>query len=258
MNNITLPRMFGQQLNLGHWSTDGLAFLWRGIPAGNVVDESFFKNHGTITGATWIGNGLKFDGVDTIVNTPSFNLGSTLTIVVEVRLDISLSGNMDVCYKRSGTSLIDFWLVWESSQKIRLYVGGSGGSNFALSTTVFEVGETYQVVGVYDGTDTKIYINGKWEDDAPIPLAPDGGLTPMYFGQGFDVNRFLDGGISHVIIYNRALAASEIQALSINPDLPIKQDPVWLGAVISAPAGTTPKGPLTHPLYGPFAGPIAC
>ena len=25
-----------------------------------------------------------------------------------------------------------------------------------------------------------------------------------------------------------------------------------------APPGTVPKGPLTHPLYGPFAGPIAC
>ena len=30
-SQLISAKMFGQQLNLGHWSTDGLVFFWRGI-----------------------------------------------------------------------------------------------------------------------------------------------------------------------------------------------------------------------------------
>ncbi len=39
---------------------------------------------------------------------------------------------------------------------------------------------------------------------------------------------------------------------------PAGANDVTIGAFELVAVGTTPKGPLTHPLYGPFAGPIAC
>ena len=41
-------KMFGQ-LPSGHFA-DGLVFYWRGIQAGDVVDESFSRLHGTFNG----------------------------------------------------------------------------------------------------------------------------------------------------------------------------------------------------------------
>ena len=61
-------KMFGQQPS-GQYA-EGLVCIWRGIEAGNAVDESPYGNHGTITGPTWQGGGLLFDGATDKVTVP--------------------------------------------------------------------------------------------------------------------------------------------------------------------------------------------
>ncbi|KKN00099.1 hypothetical protein LCGC14_1141230 [marine sediment metagenome] len=261
--------MFGQQLNLGHWSTDGLIFYWRGIEAGNVVDESFYRNHGTITGATWEGNGLLFDGNEDFVDLGTSFLPGLFTVSIEMIFTPSSSGSIMLAEDGTTSNLnAHLLLVEDNIVKFLIHNGtldiGNGG-------TTIVPGTTYHVVGTWRaGEYPKVYINGIIDTASTTGSTPTGGALQSantnlaIGGRPANTNTPITsvtfdyaGTISTVRYYNRVLSASEIAALNINPDLPMQQEPlVWLG---QAPVGgTTPKGPLGHPLYGPLAGPIAC
>ncbi|KKK61809.1 hypothetical protein LCGC14_3010640, partial [marine sediment metagenome] len=62
---------FGSLRKDPHWSTKGLVGLWQFKPAGKLIDETSNKNDGTITGATWVAEGLRFDGTDDKVDIPA-------------------------------------------------------------------------------------------------------------------------------------------------------------------------------------------
>src|SRR5207244_4569133 len=71
--------------------------------------------------------------------------------------------------------------------------------------------------GTYDGTNAKIYINGVLEatitSTGHFPL--DYGTRPVFFGTTDETfNGKLTGELDEVSIYNRALSASEIQAIN--------------------------------------------
>lgn len=91
-----------------------------------------------------------------------------------------------------------------------------GGGKTAMGTTKLEPDKWYHLVGTYDGSAVKIYVNGKLEatekysgllraDRAPIHLG-GGKLFGTDWGNQFTVN----GTIDEVLIWDRALSADEI------------------------------------------------
>jgi hypothetical protein len=91
----------------------------------------------------------------------------------------------------------------------------SGFAPVALSTTQVVVGQFYHVVGTFDGSSVKIYINGVLENQTPAALTLDYDTRPVFIGTSGETvfDGKLNGIVDEASIYNRALDASEIAAL---------------------------------------------
>ncbi len=220
--------MFGQQPS-GHFA-EGLVGYWRFIEAGNLVDESFFGNHGTITGATWQGEGLSFNGTSDYVTIP------TVTGAVE----------------GSGTVIFRFLLTATPTNNDQLWRGVDSGSSEAVKIRWLTGGgiqfQIRKTAGTATGLATTPAINDNqwytyavtWNGDNPIIAYLDGIevvrdssiVPPIRRMDNITIAwntavLYIPMKMTGVSIYNRALSPSEIQALYI-PDLPMQQDPIWL------------------------------
>ncbi len=236
--NDTEP-MFGQMLNLGHWSTDGLVFYWRGIEAGNAPDESFYHNDGTLVGPpTWVGDGLSFNGSSDYVdlgNDDSTDVDGSRSITVSfwmkpaVTMDSS-SGRIDIFTRWS-----KWWMIYDFVEGTLSWVFTSTGSGPDYTTT-FDAGRWYHIAGTKDGNNNKIiYIDGVAVLSEISTAGAYLGTDPVYIGNSSRNAFYFNGIITDAMIYNRALTASEIAALYINPDLPMQQEPIWLMYSPAAP-----------------------
>jgi len=71
------------------------------------------------------------------------------------------------------------------------------------------------VVGTYDGSRVRLYVNGVLEGEAPVSITVDYDTRPVFIGTSGETvfDGKLNGIIDEASIYNRALDASEIAAL---------------------------------------------
>jgi hypothetical protein len=99
------------------------------------------------------------------------------------------------------------------------HAGGTVRDKLLRSKTKLATGKWYHVVGTYDGTTSRLYINGKLDaemakktkvrsDRAPI-LIGGSNLSAATFGNHFTV----DGSLDELRIYNRALSKDEVHRL---------------------------------------------
>ena len=94
-------------------------------------------------------------------------------------------------------------------------INGVGGVSVAYSTTAIVVGQFYHVVGTYDGTAVRLYVNGQLEGQAPVSVTVDYGTRPVFIGTSGETvfDGKLNGIVDEASIYNRALNASETASL---------------------------------------------
>ena len=69
----------------------------------------------------------------------------------------------------------------------------------------------YHIVGTYDGTDIKLYVNNLLIDTAASATASTSGNYPINFMKRWDNADFWGGALAVVRIYNRALEAHEVE-----------------------------------------------
>jgi hypothetical protein len=87
----------------------------------------------------------------------------------------------------------------------------------AYSGNDIQVGVWTHVAATFDGTTTSVYINGSAVGSETSTLSAVGSsTTPYSIGwtaqTNFGTNRYFDGRLDEVAVYNRALSAAEIQA----------------------------------------------
>lgn len=208
----------------------GLVSWW---PAGGHTFDIQDGNHATlINGATYaaakVGPGFSLDGVDDRVEIPdAANLKpANVTVDAWVKFDAldspgaSEPGLQYIVFKRNTHPV---FFEGYTLQKIR--VGGvdrirfivtsaTGVQVFPTSTTVVAAGQFYHVVGSYDGSAVRLYVNGVLEDQRLASFPLNYGTRPVFIGSTEEpYNGRLKGVVDEVSIYNRALSASEIQAI---------------------------------------------
>jgi parallel beta-helix repeat protein len=190
-----------------------------------AIDSSVFRNNGNIYGASWFtgckyGKCLKFDGVNDYVEVPN---SVSLNIIGPMTIESWI-------YPQFGSQNRNFAAV------TKMVPSGSGaGSKFALelgwgttpvpitfwiydgdwqglsSTTNLADNIWYHVVGVYDGSYIRIYINGV-EEGTPVAQGnPSSSYETLQIGSSQKENRWGKWIIDEVKIYNRALSAEEIR-----------------------------------------------
>ena len=182
-------------------------------------DSSGYGNNGTIYGAIFVdgisGKALKFDGKNDYVkipDAPSINIDDIITIEAWVQFNegyviqsiISKSSisqaNSFVFPRFDKKNQFTFWLhngdTWQT-----LNVG-----------SVIPYMEWNHVVGTYDGSEMKIYVDGTLTG----AQSASGGITtntnPLSIGYQPGTREYFSGIIDEVRIYNRALTADEIKA----------------------------------------------
>ena len=114
-----------------------------------------------------------------------------------------------------------------NTYKINYVIGNTSDSSPWLQTGFFNSGwwstptgvfqltpnNWYYIVGTYDGTDVKLYVNNTLIDSGPhvdLAISSQGGIRLM---RRWDVTQYWDGYLSTVGIYDRALDSNQISSI---------------------------------------------
>lgn len=216
-------------------SSDSLKGYWRmdELAENTALDYSSCNgNHGTLVNQPGWANGIRegavsFNGANSYIEIPdssSLDGMNALTVSVWVNLaKIPAPGKSYVLVGKDANS---------SQASYRLAINASGGGHFVVNTggnwygagtkaefTGLVPGVWYHIVGVYDGTNVKVYINGSLQGTGsqPISGAIVNGTSPLRLGfsaaSSTDI-QVLNGRMDEVRIYNRALSVTEINELN--------------------------------------------
>jgi len=211
------------------------------VRRGELVVWSGNSNNGSVVGDAAqvsngkIGKGFEFDGDGDYVSVPSsetinFTNSSSFTLSMWVKFD-DISSSWGENLLRKGDAVNSYWeLRVDSSRRVSFeLVTTEWTSALASRTTagVTSIGPWYHIVAVYNGTGNatgmKIYVNGTTPAISIIVNEP---ITTISNGYNLKIGRYanlnyndINGSIDDVMIFNRSLSATEIQALYANTSI---------------------------------------
>ncbi|MFZ1699482.1 MAG: LamG domain-containing protein [Pyrinomonadaceae bacterium] len=193
---------------------------WKGEDDANDV---FGVNHGSLeNGATFapgrVGQAFSFDGVDDLVNVPN---SASLDLQTAITLEawFKTSNPTPSATKLIAGKILGYQIVVLPNGQMRFTfpIGGGGAVNQDIDSVSILSADTFtHLVGTYDAPTglVKIYVNGVLENTLHTSGNIDSINNPFQIGgfTNFPVS-FFNGVVDEVSLYNRALSASEIQAI---------------------------------------------
>lgn len=260
----------------------GLVGAWMpsfGVTGETLKDVSGNGNDGTLTNmdaaSDWVatskGLALDFDGVNDYVrceNSSSaldFNVKDGCSFIVDFTADNVSGGtsftsnNPKFFLAKSDNNQVTRanYLVRLLGQKIEFtYCHAFNSYNGFYTTGSFvNVGKRCFAVVIHDGTSVRMFLNGR-EVGVTTYVGSSAnnsftGKADVWIGTQFGSQRFFDGRIHNLAVYNRALSPTEIKQLYLNPSAPFerKQQTVGISTAAVVPsANFNPFSVLTHPL----------
>ncbi len=199
--------------------TDGLVGLWsfdgKDISGTTAYDRSGQGNNGTITGAKptigKIGQALEFDGTNQyVIINDSDNLD-----VTKITMSAWVKGNSWAGADRRGVIIKGtYYLTIVPTGKIEVFAYGKSPAGYHSSGATLETNRWYHILCTIDQTGFSIYIDGQLDKF----ISATGNITVnannLAIGSEWNgLNRFFNGSIDDVRIYNRALSAEEVKQL---------------------------------------------
>jgi hypothetical protein len=195
---------------------DGLVLHYDGINntgSGHSNSSPIWKdlqgsNNATLVGgATWVNNGLSFDGIDASA-TFAGNITSNYSIVVTIKP--TFTGNHPRLFGEN--PFPSMYLRHTMSYGLSFY--GQGKDTHFLPVTVPSLSDKTYVVITYDGVDVILYVNGVRESSMATTTLPVS-TAVAYLGARNTPDRYYTGEIHDFMIYNRALTPYEIERSNI-------------------------------------------
>ncbi|MFW9893511.1 MAG: DUF2341 domain-containing protein, partial [Candidatus Thorarchaeota archaeon] len=159
--------------------------------SGAFKDATSNLNHGTDSGSPTlgiagpVGNAIAFDGINDMINCgngPSLTIsGDAMTIEAWAYLneDTAPQWGTGIAYKEMSYSLFQ---DWDASRRLTFEVNADART--WTSDTNKDLYRWYHVVGVYDGTNTYLYIDGLEISYAANTGNIDATASPLYIGKG--------------------------------------------------------------------------
>jgi len=187
-----------------------------------VSDLSGNGNHGTFSTGMLptcipgkVGGALEFRGLDSYVNCQNaalFDVTDAVSVAAWVNINTVPTDWTAIAAKGN-----DAWRLSTVFSTTRMHFGVTGiPDHWSIDgDTEVTPGYWHYVVGTYDGTNIRIFVDGV-EDAEPVPY--DGGITTnqddVWIGGNSDKpGREFDGLIDEVALWNRALTVTEIDGL---------------------------------------------
>ncbi len=159
-----------------------------------------------------VNGGLVFKGTSSVIttmvvpNSSSLN-PSQITLEAWVKWNINpslglpwssiINKNLDAQYRLHHSS---------NNSKFEFAIG----MNYVTSSTTPQIDKWYHLVGTYNGSIIRLYINGVEESNKLYSSAIPVSSAPLYVGSRSDNARTFNGSIDEVAVYNRALGNAEI------------------------------------------------
>jgi hypothetical protein len=143
------------------------------------------------------------------------------SIATWVRLDTT--GNWRRIFDFGTGTSVNMFLVPTSGSTVRFAIttSGAGGEQRINGTSALPTGAWTHVAVTKSGNVGTLYVNGvQVGQNTGLTLSPSslGNTTNNWIGRSqYSADAFLDGQVDEFRIYNRALSASEVQALFQNP-----------------------------------------
>lgn len=199
----------------------GLAALWLGD--GNAKD-SVRANNGTLVGDVGfaigkVGRAFSFNGTSgyvSIPNSPSLDaLTGSITVLAWIKVNhLNANPDWEGIVSKGNAS----WRLLATAGARTIYFAANGATPADIygSRNVND-GHWHLVAAVYDGANMLLYVDGTLDASRPasgsITRNRDLVCVGYIANSGLPGNYHFDGLINEASIYNRALTASEIQAI---------------------------------------------
>jgi len=145
---------------------------------------------------------------------PNLSIAGAITLYAWIKRETTGAGNFEIVSKMSN-----------ANAGYQLYIDGSNILHFthrtidlASTTALSSTAVWYQVAGTWDGTNSRLFVNGVAEDTDASAGSNDTNTVPFAIGCSFQgagdtAGAFFDGLIDDVAVFNRALSAADILAL---------------------------------------------
>lgn len=212
---------------VGYWKMDDNV----SGDAKSLVDASGNVNTGTThyganttgmdcTVAGKFGSGCSLDGTDDYVSAANATSLNPINITVSAWVNMTTNGSYIIAAKNHNAGGQKQWTLQTHSTNGIIFTVSSNGTNSASAigagSDVLTQGVWYNLVGTYDGTTARAYINGRL---AASTTSVSGNLF-SYTNQlciGAENancdNQRLNGKVDDVRVYNRALSSADISTL---------------------------------------------
>ena len=162
-------------------------------------------------------------GVEIQNNNGIFDLVQAWTIEAWVKPFTANAGfpsNGPIIWKtaRNGLNEDTYWLGWGSGDKFSAGLErASDGEDFVVESPPHAINQFHHVVGVYDGLNVQVFVNGVLENSRTIgSVTAYTGPAPLKIGDllnsNHDGSRVFNGLIDEVRVWNRARAEEEIRS----------------------------------------------
>jgi len=219
MNKGITPSKY-PQLNLftEYPIPNGLVSWWKlDEENGSIVFDTISENNGTIYGSTRvdgkIGKALSFNGIDNYVNcghNQSLNIKDEITVELWIKPTVIPQSFYPGIIGKIGSYTL---LFVEGGPQIEVWgkFNGSGSELFAANSGI-TAGNWFHIVWTYKPGEWIIYVNtvqkGSKNQSGQIDIDVTGDFV---IGKDRDIpDRFFNGIIDEVRIYNKALSVTEI------------------------------------------------
>jgi hypothetical protein len=206
-----------QSGQVAHWRFDETR--------GSIAADSVGGHHGTVHGATWaqgaVGGALRFNGDDyvEVVDETDFDLTEAITVAAWVNLEAVNADWLGIITKGDSTWRLSTFLA---ERRFHFAVNDLPGSHHSVDGTVrMGLNEWHYLVGTYDGSSIRLYVDGV--EDPASPAAYAGPIYtddfPVWIGANAEqLGRNFIGRIDEVQVYDHALTQTELLDLMANTE----------------------------------------
>ncbi|MDJ0911354.1 MAG: DNRLRE domain-containing protein [Woeseiaceae bacterium] len=222
------PGSGGPSSPIAHWKLDETSGT-------NAVDSSGGNDGTLVNGAQWtpgiLDGGLRLDGSDDRVEVGTFDVtGSGITMTGWFYADVIDTNDPRIISKADSTAVAGAWWQLSTSNsgsnrylRMRIKAGGTT-TTLGDTTTNLSPGRWYFAAGTYDAESgrMRLYLDGV--EIASITHAVGGPIDTdpsvnVEVGANGTAERFFDGILDDVRVYDRELKASEIAELAERPPI---------------------------------------
>jgi hypothetical protein len=183
-----------------------------------ALDSSGNGNNATFQGGPmWADNGkfgkaVRFNGTSDYLAAPDSDSldikGDQLSIAAWVNRDVS-GGTRHVVRKVADSGTGAIYMIRIQSETVRAILNTGGADITVQGVTAPAINEWIHVALVYDGTEARIYVNGKLDVAMSVTGAVTESNNELRIGRGEPAG-YLQGMIDDVRLYNHALTESEL------------------------------------------------